>query len=165
MAKRRLLLALEVVGISVPATWLWIAWGRELYPRLFMELVPPLLVALGLPGLRPNLVPDRFISFVPFLVLMVVTPRMSALRRLLGTLAGFALIFASHLAFVLYVLWMQESETLRARPFVHIFPAFILLDAFPILVWALIAKDFVGEMAARALPGLFPHGAREGGEG
>lgn len=152
---RRLLFILEVLGISIPATWLWIEWGRTLYPRIFMEIVPPILQLIGLPGFRPNQLPDRFISYVPFLVLMVVTPRLSPLRRISGTLLGFALIFLSHLAFVVYVFVMQESETLRARPFVNIFPAFILLDAFPIALWALFAREFLGELAARTLPGVF----------
>lgn len=155
MAKRRLLLALEIAAISLPATWLWIAWGRTAYPALLEAVVPSVLGWIGMPGLRPSLVPDRFVSYVPFLVLMLVTPRLGAVRRALGTLVGFALIFASHVAFVVYVFAMQQSETLSARPFVNIFPAFLLLDAFPILLWALIARRFVPELAARALPRVF----------
>jgi hypothetical protein len=147
--RRRLRLALEVVAISAPATWLWIAWGRGAYPLLFMEVVPPILAALGLPALRPNQIPDRFVSLVPFLVLMWVTPRLGWRRRALGTLAGFALIFASHVAFVVWLIVMQESETLSARPFRNVFPAFILLDAFPILVWAVIARGFLRELVRR----------------
>ena len=56
---------------------------------------------------------------------------------------------------------MQQNEALAARPFRNIFPAFILLDAFPIFVWVLIARDFVSEVAARALPRIFGETRRE----
>ena len=141
--------------ISAPATWLWIEWGKSAYSALFVDLVPPILKWLDLPGLRPSVVPDRFVSLVPFLVLMVLTPRLSLPRRVIGTALGFGAIFLSHLAFIVYMLVIQETESLRARPFVSIFPAFILLDAFPIIVWALIAKQFVSEVAARTLPTIF----------
>ena len=155
MAKRRLLLTLEFLAISLPATWLWVAWGKEAYPRLFMHAVPALMNLLGYQGVQPTIIPDRFISFVPFFVLIMMTPRMSWKRRGVGTVVGFLAIFASHLAFATYVMVMQQSEVLAARPFRNIFPAFIALDAFPILVWVVIAKDFVSDFAARALPGLF----------
>ena len=156
MTKRVFLLLLELVVISVPLTWLWIEWGREAYPKLLPPFVRPLLALLDLPPQRPNLVPDRFISYVPFLVLMVVTPRIPAVRRVVGTALGFALIFLSHVAFVVYLILMGESERLSARPFANVFPALIALDALPIAVWAILAKDFLGEMASRALPGLVP---------
>ncbi|MDB4433166.1 hypothetical protein N9166_00330 [bacterium] len=156
MRKRLFLLALELLAISIPLTWLWIEWGRSAYPKLFVQLGTPILVFLGLPGIRPDVLPDRFISYVPFLVLMVITPRISVARRVLGTALGFALIFLSHVAFTSYVMAFEHSERLSARPFVNIFPALILLDGFPIVVWAVIAKDFLGEVASRALPRLFP---------
>ena len=156
MRKRLFILALELLAISVPLTWLWIEWGRSAYPKLFIEIGTPILVWFGLPGVQPDVLPDRFISYVPFLVLMVITPRIGVARRVLGTVLGFALIFLSHVAFTSYVMAFEYSERLSARPFVNIFPALLLLDSFPIVVWAIIAKDFVGEVAARALPQLFP---------
>lgn len=156
MRKRISLLVLELLAISIPLTWLWIEWGRSAYPKLFIRLATPILGLLGLPEIHPDVLPDRFISYVPFLVLMVITPRIGVARRIAGTALGFALIFLSHVAFTSYVMAFEESERLRARPFVNIFPALLLLDGFPIIIWAIIAKDFVSEAASRALPRLFP---------
>ena len=55
MTKKPFLLAVEFVALSVPLTWLWIEWGREAYPQLFLKVVTPIL-----PSVRPSHLPDRF---------------------------------------------------------------------------------------------------------
>ena len=72
---RALLFLLRVVAVSAPLTWLWIAWGREAYGRLFFELAMPIYGLLGLTTLVPEGARDRFINYLPFLILMLVTPR------------------------------------------------------------------------------------------
>ena len=81
MTGRFLLTAAKIIGISVPVTWLWLEWGREAYGQLFATLSIPIFGALGLTTIMPEGSRDRFINYLPFLVLVLVTPRMSWLRR------------------------------------------------------------------------------------
>ena len=145
MTKKPFLLAVEFVALSVPLTWLWIEWGREAYPQLFLKVVTPIL-----PSVRPSHLPDRFVNYVPFLLLMVITPGMGLVRRVVGTAAGFALIFLTHVAFTWFAIAIDRYPELASRPFRSIFPAFILLDAFPIALWAILAADFLRELMSGA---------------
>ena len=63
---RILLALLKIVVISVPLTWLWLAWGRDAYGELFMQIAMPIYGALGLTDVVPLGARDRFINYLPF---------------------------------------------------------------------------------------------------
>ena len=98
MTKQTLLFAAKFVLLSVPLTWLWMEWGRGAYGRFFTSMVSPLYELLDI-GWNPGGARERYINYIPFFVLMFITPRLSMARRLYGTAAGFLAIFVFHVIF------------------------------------------------------------------
>lgn len=149
---RLLLVLLKIVAVSAPLTWLWLAWGREAYGKFFLELSMPIYGLLGLTTLVPVGARDRFINYLPFLILMIVTPRLSLTRRVVGTAVGFVVIFCVHLVFV----YLASNAAAGAGPltqegFMQIVPANALSDAIPFALWVLIAREFVWQKIGQAL--------------
>lgn len=155
MTSRFLLSAVKIIGISVPITWLWLEWGRDAYGKLFALLTIPIFGALGLTNIMPEGSRDRFINYLPFLILMVVTPRMSMLRRVAGILVGFVVIFMFQVLFIYVaeVAGVERGVVDNTRTYALYLPIMLLCDAFPMVLWAIIAKDFVSEMATKAFEG------------
>ncbi len=151
MTGRVLLQVLKVVGVSVPVTWLWLEWGRAAYGRLFTQLTIPIFGMLGMTHVMPLGARDRFINYLPFLILMIVTPRMTLLRRAVGIAVGFVLIFFVHVLFVYAaeVVGVQGGEVNRQDIYEKMLPFILLCDAFPFVLWIVIAKDFVREVSAK----------------
>ena len=150
---RLLLTLLKIVVLSVPLTWLWIEWGREAYGALFAKLALPIYGLVGLTDLVPSGARDRFINYLPFLILMLITPRLSLKRRLVGIAAGFLVIFAVHVVFVYVASTAVDPRTsgITSHGFMRIVPANALSDAIPFALWVFIAKDFVWEKISRVL--------------
>ena len=147
----RLLLALlKVVAISAPLTWLWIEWGREAYGKLFLQLALPVYGLMGLTTLIPDGERDRFINYLPFLILMLITPRLSLMRRTIGLLVGFVVIFFVHVIFVYIASTsIHPGGTVDVRGFKQLVAANQLSDSVPFILWVVIAKDFVWEAAGK----------------
>ncbi len=143
---RLLLVLLKIVAVSVPLTWLWLEWGREAYGKLFLELAMPIYGMFGLTTLLPEGARDRFINYLPFLILMLITPRLTLTRRLVGTLAGFVVIFAAHVVFV-YVASLETATggAMSHSRFIRIVPANTLSDSLPFVLWVVIAREFIWE--------------------
>ena len=150
MTARPLFVFLEFVVLSVALTWLWLAWAQEAYTIFFEWLAGPVLRAIGSGRVANSPAEKRFISYVPFLVLMVITPSMSLRRRLTGTAVGILLIFLCHVGVVAVEHLAQTRYRPTSDPFSTVFPAAMFTDAFPFVLWAIIAKDFVRETFARA---------------
>ena len=150
MTARPLFIFLEFVVLSVALTWLWMAWAQEAYTLFFEWLAGPVLRAIGIGSVADSPAAKRFISYVPFLVLMVITPSMNLRRRLTGTAVGVLLIFLCHVGVVAVEHLAQTRHRPTSDPFSTVFPAAMFTDALPFLLWAIIAKDFVRETFARA---------------
>jgi len=150
--RRRLWLTLaEVLALSVPLTWLWVEGGRRAYNRIVGAVAWPLFEALGLPSMKLGLVSPHFVSWLPFVVLMVVTPGLPLRRRVIGSLLGLAAIFGVHVACALLGALSHAAYGQSARAVALRFPALMLNDALPFILWALVARDFVRDFALRAL--------------
>ena len=149
MKKRVVLLTLEVVAVTVPLTWLWLAWGREAYHGVFVQLAGPVPGWFGLPSYQLIAVPQRFINYVPFLALMIVTPRLSLARRVLGTLVGFGVIAVAHLAFYVVSVAVYAEHGMTPRAISALFPVLLLSDTLPFILWAIIARDVLRDAIAR----------------
>ena len=150
MRSRLLLPLLEAVALSVLLTALWLAWGEAAYQAFFAESARPLLRALGVHALPDSPARRRFVSFVPFLVLMLVTPRLAWRRRLGGILLGIPLLFLGHVALVAIEALSHTARRPTGDSFSTLLPAALFADALPFVLWALFAAD--------ALRGLWRRG-------
>jgi hypothetical protein len=153
--KKVLLRLLEIVVVSLPLTWLWMEWGRDAYARLFRQLAIPIYGYLGQTTILPNAARDRFIHFLPFLILMMVTPRMTWTRRILGTLVGFVALFAFQVLFIYvdHISTVGGGQQRTQEGFETFFPLMLLSDSLPLILWAIIAHEFVREMASKIFEG------------
>lgn len=151
MTGRALLQVLKAVALTVPLTWLWIEWGRAAYGRLFTQLAIPIFGMLGMTDTLPLGERDRFINYLPFLILMVITPRLSLVRRIVGIVVGFVLIFFLQVVFVYVaeVVGVQGGAVDRQDIYEKMLPLLLLSDAFPFVLWIVFAKEFVSEFSAK----------------
>ncbi|MBW2420636.1 MAG: hypothetical protein JRH19_18985 [Deltaproteobacteria bacterium] len=156
--KQALLLLLKIVVVSVPLTWLWMEWGRSAYAGLFRQLAIPIYGYIGETTILPNAARDRFIHFLPFLVLMIITPRLSWLRRIVGTVVGFVALFAFQVVFVYvdYISTVGPGQQRTQEGFESFFPMMLLSDSLPLILWAIIAHEIVREFASKIFEGAAP---------
>ncbi len=154
MTKKKSLLRvlLEFGAITVPLTWLWMRWGEQLYVEFFRAVAFPILLAAGVTSFQRGLVDDRMIGFIPFLALMLVTPQMRLARRWIGIGVGFVVLFLSHvlLAWWAWVSFVRDGKS--SESMLTYFPALVLADALPFLLWALFANRFLRDLLQRVLP-------------
>jgi hypothetical protein len=142
--KKILLFVLEFLALSVPLTWLWVSWVRPVYASFFHYAATAIYALFGLSGV-PTPMRQRYIHYIPFVVLMILTPRLSARRRFGGIALGALALFLFQVA----ANWIASpAGTLRL---VLPIPIGLLSDALPFVLWALIAHEFVRDAAHRAL--------------
>jgi len=151
MKSRRLRLGLSFVLLTVGLTWAWITWGGAAYERLLLAVAGPALKAVGVTTIAESPARQRFVSFVPFLVLMWLTPGLSARRRLAGTLAGCALLFLAHVGLVGVEQWSLSKQRPTSDPFSTLFPAALFADSLPFMLWAAIAQQQLRGWFARVV--------------
>lgn len=130
---------------------MWIEWGRSAYGRVFAELSIPIFGLLGMNEILPQGTRDRFIGYLPFLILMIVTPRMTWLRRSLGIVIGFVAIFFVQVFFIYmsHRAGVQGGEVNNQQVYEAMLPVLLFCDAFPFVLWIVFAKDFVQEMTSK----------------
>lgn len=151
MGNRKLLRGLSVVLLTVGLTWFWLAWGGAAYERVLLAVAGPLLEAIGVTTIVESPAQKRFVSIVPFLVLMWLTPGMSLRRRAAGTLIGGALLVIAHVALVGIEQWAHSSRRPTASPFATLFPAAMFVDALPFMIWGVVAHRYLSGLFARVL--------------
>lgn len=157
MRGRVLRLLLEAAALSLLLTGLWLAWGRTAYEAFFAEAARPLLRALGVLAVPDSPARRRFVSFVPFLVLMLVTPGLAWRRRLGGILLGIPLLFLGHVGLVAVEALSHAPRRPSADPFSTLLPAALFADALPFVLWALFAADvLIGLLRRRGATGSAP---------
>lgn len=144
---------LAFVALTAPLTWLWVTGVQQAYTDFFSAVAGPLLVAVGVGDVAESPARERFISYVPFLVLMVITPKLSLRRRALGLLLGLPLIFLCHVGLVIAESFSQSGGRPTEDAFSTVFPAAMFADAFPFILWALIANHVLRDVLGRALEG------------
>jgi hypothetical protein len=139
--KKALLFVLEFVALSVPLTWLWVSWVRPIYGSFFHHAATTIYALFGLSGV-PTPTRQRFIHYVPFVVLMILTPRLSARRRFGGIALGGLVLFVFQVASN----WIALTG---GRSLAFPLPIALLSDALPFVLWALIAHEFVRDAVHR----------------
>ena len=151
---RLFLAVLLFLVLTVPLTWLWVEGIQDSYTRFLEATAGPLLEALGVGSVAESPAQKRFISYVPFAVLMAITPRLSLRRRALGFGVGVLLIFCVHVALVLAEDFARSGGRPTEDVFSTVFPAAMFADAFPFILWAVIAHRVLRDVLGRALGGL-----------
>jgi hypothetical protein len=144
-------LLLEFAALSVPLTWLWLTWAQEPYTELVGSLGAPLLERLGAAAVPESPAEKRFVSYVPFLVLILVTPRLSLRRRLAGLAAGCGILFLAHLGLLVVEAFAQTPGRPTEDSFSTVFPAAMFVDALPFALWAVVAQEVLRDAFRRAL--------------
>ena len=140
----------KFVVVSVALTWVWVEWGRQLYGRFFVAVTNPIYGWFDVTTFQGG-VRERYINYIPFLVLMLVTPRIGWKRRTLGTLVGLVLIFFFHVGFNVWVEVAYPLDgTTTPGGFPVYLPAILFSDALPLILWAVICREFVGGVTTRA---------------
>ena len=149
MSSRALLRVLSFVVLTAGLTWAWIEWGADAYERLLLAVAGPVLQLFGVSRIADSPARQRFIAYVPFLVLMCLTPGLSARRRLIGSLVGCALLFAAHIGLVGIEQWSLSRGRPTRDPFSTLFPAALFADSLPFMLWAVIAHRWLRDWLSR----------------
>jgi hypothetical protein len=144
--KKAVLIVLAFVVISIGLTWFWNEWARVSYGHFLTAVGPSIYELIGFGDARLFAFRERYINFVPFISLVLVTPGLSLRRRTIGLALGLFFIFVSHLALNLTELIDPSRGSL---PVV----ASIVSDAMPFLVWIVIAYPVLAKfLVAAAAP-------------
>lgn len=143
---KALLRILAFAAITLLLTWLWEEGGRLQYGRFLKLVMPPVYDALGFEGARVGAFRQRYVNFIPFVGLLLVTPHLTARRRALGLALGLFALFCGHLA-----LNLTETGAGRARH-LPIVPS-LLSDTLPFLVWLIAAAPAVAHWLPAAAAG------------
>ena len=85
--KRILLFALSFSALTLVLTWLWLAGGNAFYGLTMQPVAREINEWIGLSG-PGTMLRNRFINMVPFVSLMLITPRLSLRKRLGGLAIG-----------------------------------------------------------------------------
>jgi len=141
--KRTLLVVGGFVLVTLLLTWFWTEWGRVHYGHFLKLVAPPIYDAIGFGDARVGAYRQRYINFVPFVGLVLVTPGIVLRRRLIGLFGGITALFVGHLA-----LNLTEGAHRGAHlPFV---PS-LVSDALPFVLWIIVAYPVVSQWFTSAL--------------
>ena len=146
---RILLLLVLFFALTVPLAWLWQEWGVKRYVAFQFAIMQLLHETLGWPfaGKGSGGLSLRFVSHVPFLVLVLLTPRLSWRRRVLGGLLGSVFIVATHLFVITLV---NVAFLAGGGVFRRVAPFVLIMDGMPLFAWLVVARDFLRSV----VPGL-----------
>ena len=141
--KRGVLVVVAFVLVTIGLTWFWEEGGRRQYGLFLKTVAPPIYDAIGFGDARVGAFRQRYINWVPFVGLMLVTPGLAWRRRAVGLFGGLGLLFVGHLALNL----TERVHKAAQLPFV---PS-LLSDALPFVLWILFAWPVVSGWFAAAL--------------
>ena len=130
--KPALLFLTKFVCLTAPFIWLWRAGGLSLYHDLYSPIASLIYEWLGFEAVATP-ARDRYINFIPFLTLMVLTPKLSTRRRFGGPAIGLVVLFLMHIAVNL----TADPETLQLPHLI-----LLVLDAAPFFLRVVIANEF-----------------------
>jgi len=135
-----------VVRLIVLSVVLFLLWEWKLYAgyaMLFHAIAQPVYALFGIQLSTMQepvgLVAARFYNMIPFVSLMTASWGVTWKRRVIGAGVGVVAILAWHLAFPLIVRSIIASYGLGPTAYQRLSPWFLLSDALPLILWAVIA--------------------------
>jgi hypothetical protein len=144
---------LKFLALTLPLTWWWMNGGQQAYwEHVYKPYAFPVLGWLGVTTFPPSAVRERLMNFLPFLALMISTPGMTLKVRLKRSSIGLALIFLGQIALGYWAYIAFEGRGPQDEATAAFFPAVVASDALPFVLWALMAREFVGALLASVLP-------------
>ena len=137
---------LLLVATSLPLFYLWFVWGQDAYQEVIKAAIVPLAKMLDMRQLKLSYMKSQYMNLIPYLALMLATPARGWKSRLLGILAGTALLFLWHLTFSLtlnhfQLLWGPDRRFYRLY-----LPAISVSSAMPVIIWLIVAWEGVREL-------------------
>jgi len=141
--KRAIPVVLGFVVITIALTWVWEEGGRHFYGGVLKTVAPTIYDVIGFGDARVGAMRQRYINWIPFVGLMLVTPGLAWRRRFGSLLGGLGLLFIGHLGLNL----TERMNDMARLPFV---PS-LLSDALPFLLWILCAWPVVSDWFVAAL--------------
>jgi len=153
--KATLLFLVKFVCLTVPLVWLWQVGGLKFYNALLSPVADMIYGWLGFEGIATP-ARNRYINLIPFVTLMILTPKLSTRRRLGGIAIGLVILCLTHIA-----------VNLTANPVTHRLPrrTSLILDAAPFFLWVIIANEFVRDFMRRATANATEKKSAESGDG
>lgn len=123
-------------------TWFWLTAGNTLYVDFMTPIANEIYHSIGFTSVG-TMNRTRFINFVPFTALMLLTPRLSPRRRFGGLLLGLVVLAISHV--ILNGIAIATGNVARIPR-----PAMLTSDAMPFVLWFFCARDSLIETLRRA---------------
>lgn len=136
--RRTLLRIVAFVAVTLALTWIWEEGGRVAYGRFLKLVAPPLYDLIGFEGARVGAFRQRYVNFVPFVGLVLVTPGLTLRRRLGGLALGLFALFAGHLALNLTEIGQGRTRHLPMVPS-------LVSDTLPFLLWLVVAAPALAQ--------------------
>jgi hypothetical protein len=153
--KPAVLFLVKFVCLTVPFVWLWQVAGLSVYHAIYSPIASAIYEWLGFEGVATP-ARTRYINFIPFLALMILTPNLSTRRRFGGIAIGLVILFSMHIAANL----TANPETLTLPR-----PVSLALDAAPFFLWIVIANEFVRDFIRQATAGAAEEEPAKNAEG
>ena len=153
--KATLLFLVKFVCLTAPFVWLWQVGGLKAYHALLSPVADVIYGWLGFEGVATP-ARDRYINLIPFVALMVLTPKLSTRRRLGGIAIGLVILCLMHIGINL----TANPATLRLPRRTS-----LILDAAPFFLWVIIANEFVRDFMRRATANATETKSAESGDG
>lgn len=141
--KRPALVVLGFVAITLVLAWSWEEAGLRIsYARFLKTTGRPILDLVGLEDVRIVGGRLRYINWIPFVGLMLVTPGLTVRRRGAGPAIGLVALYASHL--------LINVTQRGGAPQIPLVPS-LVSDTLPFLLWLAAAHPVVRTWFASAV--------------
>jgi hypothetical protein len=133
--KRAFLVTVAFVVITMSLTWFWEEFGRLQYGRLLKTVAPTIYDWIGFGDARVGALRQRYINWIPFVGLVIITPGLAWKRRFIGLSLGLATLFLGHLG-------LNLTEGARRTGHLPFVPS-LISDTLPLILWVIVAFPVV----------------------
>ena len=151
----------KLTGLTLVFGYIWYAGLQERYPYILQPIAEPILTSLGVREWRLMLVLEHFTNIVPYLALVLASPRILAIWKKVVTalVIGTVVIVAGHIALSAAVYHLEQAYSLSKSFYRVIVPLYLINDALPLVLWLLFFPRLPGQLLGIE---LFGRKKREG---